>query len=47
MERIDDRAEAIQGRAGSAAKLILWITIPLVTLLLVLMPWPYLHNLVA
>ena len=44
MERIDDRAEAIQGRAGSAAKLFAWISIPLVSLLML---WPYLHNLMA
>ena len=47
IERIDDQAEAIQGRAGRAAKFIVWIAIPLLSLLLALMPWPYLHNLVA
>lgn len=41
VERINDRAEAIQGRAGNAAKVILWIAIPLVLLLLALMLWPY------
>ena len=47
VERINDRAEAIQGRAGKAAKFILWIAIPLVTLLLALMLWPYLRYLMA
>lgn len=41
VERINDRAEAIQGRAGNAAKVILWVAIPLVLLLLALMLWPY------
>jgi hypothetical protein len=43
VERINDRAEVIQGRAGKAAKFILWIAIPLVVVLLVLMFWPYLR----
>ena len=47
VERINDRAEAIQGRAGKAAKFILWIAIPLVALLLVLMFWPYFRYLLA
>lgn len=47
IERINDRAEAIQGRAGKAVKFILWIAIPLVALLLVLMSWPYLRYLLA
>ena len=47
VERINDRAEAIQGRAGKAAKFILWIAIPLVTLLLALMLWPYVRYLMA
>jgi len=47
VERINDRAEAIQGRAGQAAKFILWIAIPLVFLMLALMLWPYLRALVA
>ena len=47
VERINDRAEAIQGRAGEAAKFILWIAIPLVALLLALMLWPYLRYLMA
>ena len=41
IERINDRAEALQGRAGKAVRLILLIAIPLVCLLLVLMLLPY------
>lgn len=47
IERINDRAEAIQGRAGKAIKLILWIALPLVALLLAFMLWPYLRYLSA
>ena len=47
VERINDRAEAIQGRAGRAVKFILWIAIPLVSVLLALMLWPYLRYLMA
>lgn len=47
VERINDRAEAIQGRAGNAAKVILWVAIPLVLLLLALMLWPYVIELAA
>ena len=47
VERINDRAEAIQGRAGTAAKLVLWIAIPLVALLLALMLWPYVRQLMT
>ncbi|GAB3103805.1 hypothetical protein [Lysobacter terrae] len=41
IERINDRAEAIQGRAGKAIRFILLIAIPLVCVLLVLMLIPY------
>jgi hypothetical protein len=47
VERINDRAESIQGRAGRAAKFILWIAVPLVALLLALMLWPYLRYVMA
>ena len=47
VERINDRAEAIQGRAGKAVKLVLWIALPLLVLLLALMFWPYLQYLLA
>ena len=44
VERINDRAEAIQGRASRAAKFILWIAIPLVLVLLALMFWPFVRD---
>jgi ABC-type uncharacterized transport system involved in gliding motility auxiliary subunit len=47
VERINDRAEAIQGRAGKAAKFVVWIALPLLGVLLVLMFWPYLQYLLA
>lgn len=47
VERINDRAEAIQGRAGRALRFVLWIAVPLVALLLVLMLWPYLRHFIA
>ena len=43
-ERIQDRAEAIQGRAGKALKVIFWIAIPLILVLLLLMFQPYLER---
>jgi ABC-type uncharacterized transport system involved in gliding motility auxiliary subunit len=43
IERINDRAEAMQGRVGKALRLILMVAIPLVFLLLALMLWPYLQ----
>jgi hypothetical protein len=43
VERINDRAEAIQSRAGKSIKAVLWIALPLVGLLLVAMLWPYLR----
>lgn len=47
IERINDRAEALQGRAGKAIRLILLIAIPLVCLLLLLMLIPYFSRLFA
>jgi hypothetical protein len=47
IERINDRAEAIQGRAAKAVRVILLIAIPLVCLLLVLMMLPYVFRLFA
>ena len=47
VERINDRAEASQGRAGKAIKFILVIAIPLVCVLLVLMLYPYFSRLFA
>lgn len=43
VERINDRAEAIQSRAGRSIKIVLWIALPLVGLLLLAMLWPYLR----
>lgn len=43
VERINDRAEAIQSRAGKSIKVVLWIALPLVGLLLAAMLWPYLR----
>ena len=43
VERINDRAEAIQTRAGRSIKAVLWIALPLVALLLAVMLWPYIR----
>jgi ABC-type uncharacterized transport system involved in gliding motility auxiliary subunit len=43
VERINDRAEAIQSRAGKSIKAVLWVALPLVGLLLAAMLWPYLR----
>ncbi|GAB3349857.1 hypothetical protein [Lysobacter tyrosinilyticus] len=47
IERINDRAEAIQGRAGKAIKVVAWVAVPLVCLLLGLMLLSYLPKLFA
>ena len=47
VDRINDRAERIQGHAGKAAKLVLWIALPLLALAMALMLWPYLRTLLA
>ena len=47
IERINDRAEALQGRAGKAVRFILVIAIPLVCLLLAMMLLPYFFRLFA
>jgi len=41
IERLNERAESLQGRAGKALKAVLWIAIPLLVLVLLLMAWPY------
>ena len=41
--QLQNRAEALQGRAGKGLKFILWIVVPLLALLLWLMLWPYLR----
>jgi hypothetical protein len=43
VERINDRAEAIHGRAAKAVRFVLWFAMPLVALLLALMLWPWLR----
>jgi hypothetical protein len=47
VERINDRAETMQGRAGTALNVILLIALPLVFLLSALMFLPYLSRLFA
>lgn len=47
VERINDRAEAIQARAGRSIRLVLWIALPLVCLLLDFMLWPWLRYALA
>ena len=43
VERINDRAEAIQARASKAVRFVLWIALPLVLLVLATMLWPWLR----
>jgi ABC-type uncharacterized transport system involved in gliding motility auxiliary subunit len=45
VENINTRAEAIQGRAAKAIKLVLWVALPLLLLLLAAMAWPWLRYL--
>ncbi|GAB3377639.1 hypothetical protein [Lysobacter fragariae] len=47
IERINDRAESIQRRAGTALRLILMLAIPAVLVLLALMLWPYFSRLLG
>ena len=47
IERINDRAEAMQGRAGRIIRIILLVAVPLLCLLLVLMLLPYFLRLFA
>ena len=42
-ERLQGRAEALQGSAGKAVRLVLWVAIPMLALLLAAMAWPYLR----
>ncbi len=41
IERLNQRTESLQGRAGKALKAVLWLAIPLLVLVLLLMAWPY------
>ena len=43
VERINDRAEAIQARASKAIRIILWIALPLALAVLATMLWPWLR----
>jgi len=45
VEHINERAEAIQRRAGKAMKVVLWVALPLVFLILATMLWPWLRYL--
>ena len=38
-ERIQTRAEALQGKAGKAVRLILWVALPLVFVLVLILLW--------
>ena len=43
VERINDRAEAIQALSFKAARIILWIALPLALVVLASMLWPWLR----
>ena len=45
VEQINDRAEAIQRRAGKAVKTVLWVALPLLLLVLATLLWPWLRYL--
>jgi ABC-type uncharacterized transport system involved in gliding motility auxiliary subunit len=45
VEHINDRAEAIQRRAGKASKVVLWVALPLLLLALAMLLWPWLRYL--
>jgi ABC-type uncharacterized transport system involved in gliding motility auxiliary subunit len=45
VESINDRAEAIQRRAGKASKIVLWVALPLLLLACALVAWPWLRYL--
>ena len=47
VERINDRAEALQARAGRSIRLVLWCAVPLLLLLIAFMLWPYLEAVLA
>jgi len=38
-------AEALQVRAGKAAKVILWVLLPILGLVILMMAWPYVRYL--
>ncbi len=47
VERINDRAEAIQAGAGRSVRLVLWIAFPLLLILMGFMLWPWLRYALA
>jgi hypothetical protein len=40
-EALQSRAESLQGSAGKAIRVILWIALPLLALVLLFVLWPY------
>lgn len=47
VERINDRAESLQARAGRALRVVLWLALPLLLVLLGFMLWPWLRPALA
>jgi len=45
VERINDRAEAIQRRAGKATKIVLWLLLPAMLMVLLALAWPWIRYL--
>lgn len=43
VERIHDRAEALQARAGHGQRIIVWLLLPLIGLALIAALWPQLR----
>ena len=43
VERINERAEAIQNRALRASTLVMWILLPLFGIVLLMLVWPWLR----
>ena len=43
VERINERAEAIQNRALRASKIVLWVLLPLFGVALLMLLWPWLR----
>lgn len=41
VERINERAEAIQNRALKASKLVMWVLLPLFGVVLLMLLWPW------
>ena len=42
-ERINDRAEALQIRAGRVQRIALWVLVPALLIVLAMLVWPYLR----